>query len=163
MDKNEVIRTMMQDAQETSRFIESKTAIITAIIGAIIFYYLQDIETIIRQIDNFSFLSHILFLLVTLSIIFNIAMLFKVVFPVNNPKSKLPKHFDEYPNIYLTNDHLNSKNPQLEDYQNSIKSDSDISKALELEYAKTSLIRNNKLFFFKSLAIGAIILVILTK
>lgn len=162
MDKNEIFNGMIQDAQETSRFIESKTAIITAIIGAILFYYLQDIEQIITNFANFSLLNYTFFSLVIILLIFNISILFKIVFPINNPKSKLPEYFSDFPNIYLTNYHLDSLNPKLEDYKNSIKSDLDLSKALELEYAKTSYIRNNKLYLFKILAIGTIVQVLIT-
>jgi hypothetical protein len=160
MDKNDILNNLIQDNQENSRFIESKTAIITAIIGAILIYYLQDIDNIIKNFYSFSKINYCLFFLVFLSTTFNVFILFKIIFPVDNPKSKIPDQYKDYPNLYLSKEHLNKANPNLTEFQNSFDNDVNTEKAMELEYVKTSYIRNCKLSSFRILIFGVLIQVI---
>lgn len=161
MDKNDILNNLIQDNQENSRFIESKTAIITAIIGAILIFYLQDIEKIVKYFCSFSKVNYFLFFLVFLSTFYNVFLLIKIIFPVNNPKSKIPDFYKEYPNLYLSKIHLNKKNPNLTEFQESFTSDLNTEKAIELEYVKTSYIRNVKLSNYRILIFGVMLQVIL--
>jgi hypothetical protein len=161
MDKNDILNNLIQDNQENSRFIESKTGIITAIIGAILIYYLQDIENIIKYFCLFSKVNYFFFFLVFLSTAYNVCLLFKIIFPADNPKSKIPEHYNEYPNLYLSKKHLNKANPNLTEFQDSFSNDSNTEKAIELEYVKTSHIRNSKLSSYRILIFGVLFQVIL--
>lgn len=161
MDKKDIFNNLTQDAQENSRFIESKTAIIAAIIGAILIYYLQGIEKAIKYYDSFSCINYWFFFLLMLCTGVNIFILFKIIFPLDNPKSKIPAQYNDFPNLYLSKTNLDIKSPDLCDFQESFTSDSKLENAMELEYVKTSYIRNKKLSLFKRLVIGLFFQVIL--
>src|SRR5690606_5652343 len=161
MDKKEILNSLIQDTQENSRFIESKTAIITAVIGAILIYYLQDVENIIKYFCSFSKVNYLFFFLVIISTVFNVFFLFRIIFPVDNPKSKIPNHYNEFPNLYLSKEHLNKVNSNLSEFQDSFNNESNTEKALELEYVKTSYIRNSKLSSYRILIFGVLIQVVL--
>ncbi|WP_456376043.1 hypothetical protein [Lutibacter sp.] len=161
MDKKDILNSLIQDTQENSRFIESKTAIITAIIGAILIYYLQDIENIIKYFCSFSRVNYFFLFLVIISTAFNVCFLFKIIFPTDNPKSKIPDNYKDFPNLYLSKEHLNTANPNLIEFQDSFSNDLNTEKAMELEYVKTSYIRNSKLSSYRILIFGVLIQVIL--
>ena len=161
MDKKDSLNSLIQDAQENSRFIEAKTAIITAIIGAILIYYLQDIENIMKTFYLFSKVNYFFFFLVIISTVFNVYFLFKIIFPADNPKSKVPDKFSDFPNLYLSKKHLNITNPNLFEFEDSFVTNLNKEKAMELEYVKTSYIRNSKLSSYRILIIGVLIQVIL--
>lgn len=161
MDKKEIFNNLTQDAQENLRFIESKTAIITAVIGAILIYYLQGIEKTIKYYDSFSCINYCFFFLLMVCLGVNIFILINIISPIDNPMSKIPSQYTDYPNLYLSKANLDLKSPDLDDFQESFESDSKLENALELEYIKTSYIRNKKLSLFKKLVIGLFIQVIL--
>src|SRR5690606_4626920 len=85
---------------------------------------------------------------------------YKVITPLNNPKKLLPSEYYNYPNIYLSFDDLNKKKSNLSEYQNIFTNENNIEKIIELEYLKTSLIRNEKLHNFKKLTKAIILLII---
>lgn len=157
MNKIDILKDLIQDTQETIRFIESKTSIIIAIIGAILIYYLQDINNIIKYFYSFSCANYFFFILVLISNIFNVFILFKLIFPLNNPISKIPSLYNKFPNLYLSKENLNPPKPKLKSFHESFSDDLNIEKALELEYIKTSYIRNIKLNLYKILVVGVLI------
>lgn len=161
MNNKDIFNSLIQDTQETSRFIESKTAIITTIIGVILIYYVQDIENILKYCSSFSFINYCFFILLIISFVFNLYILFKIIFPRDNPVLKIPKDYSKYPNLYLSKSHLNIENPNLVEFQNALSSDKNTEKAMELEYVKTSYIRNEKLYYYKILVGGVFIQVLL--
>ncbi|HRP90428.1 MAG TPA: hypothetical protein PKX92_10355 [Edaphocola sp.] len=161
MDKKDILYNFIQDNQENIRFIESKTAIITAIIGAVIVYYLQGIEKFIKYFEQISCCNIIVLILVITSTIISCYYLFKVILPISNPKSKLPSEYHSYPNIYLSEKKLNINNSDLTEYRSVFENEKSIENSIELEYLKTSLIRNEKLKNFKRLSISIIVLILL--
>lgn len=154
MNKKDILNSLIQDTQENSRFIESKTAIITAIIGAILVYYLQDIENIIKYFCSFSLANYLFFILVIMLTIFNVVILIKIISPIDNPKSKIPEEYKDFPNFYLSKDKIGIQNPNLTEFKEAFTNELNIEKAIELEYVKTSYIRNNKLSHYKILIYG---------
>jgi len=156
MNKKDILNSLIQDTQESSRFIESKTAIITAIIGAILVYYLQDTENIIKYSCSFTFANYLFFILVLITTIFNVFILIKIISPIDNPKSKIPEEYREFPNLYLSKDTISIDNPNLSEFKEAFSNELNTEKAIELEYIKTSYIRNNKLSHYKILVLGII-------
>lgn len=161
MDKKEILYNFTQDNQANIRFIESKTTIITAIIGAIVIYYLQKIGNFITNLEDLSCINLILLFTVTVVIIISCFYLFMVIMPISNPKLKLPNQYHSYPNLYLSSEKLNKDTSDLSEYQIVFENENNMEQSIELEYLKTSLIRNEKLLNFKKLTISIIILVIL--
>lgn len=161
MNNKEVLNSLIQDAQTNSRFIESKTAIIFTIIGAMLIYYLQDIENIIKYYSFFSCLNLDLFILGILCTLTNVFFLFKLIYPMDNPLSKVPQKYIDYPNLYISKTDTRSEKSELEHFETSLSNDKNIEKALILEYIKTSNIRNNKLHYYKKLVFGITIQIIL--
>lgn len=154
MDKQGTIFSLIQDTQENARFIESKTGIIAAIIGAILVYYIQDIKNIIKHFDSFSGSNYAFFFLVILSTLLNVYFLFKIIFPISNPVAKIAKKYMAYPNIYLTRSKINVKNKDVAALTDILCNKNKLEQALELEYVKISHIRNSKLLLYKALVIG---------
>ena len=126
MNKKELLYNFTQDNQEIIRFIESKTAIITAIIGAIIIYYLQIIDKFIKYFEVLSCWNTIFLFLVIISTIVSCYYLFKVIFPLSNPKHKLPAEYHLYPNIYLSEQKLNKNKLDLEEFKQVFKNEKSI-------------------------------------
>ena len=96
-----------------------------------------------------------------LSLNCGVFFLFKIIFPADNPKSKIPDIYQDFPNLYLSKEHLNIAHPNLTEFKNSFLNALHTEKAMELEYVKTSYIRNNKLSSYRLLFFGVLIQVIL--
>ena len=161
MDKIEILNNYTLDNQENIRFVESKTAFLTAILGAIIIYYLQGIENITKYYYQFSNINLFFFYLLVVIVIVSIYFLIKVIYPKSNPILNLPSTYKDYPNLYLSREKLNNKKSDLNDYQKVFKNDKNTFDAVELEFLKTSYIRNEKLFNFKIVFILTTIIVII--
>lgn len=161
MKKIEILNTLREDTQENIRFIESKTTIIIAIIGAILVYLLDNLSELTCNFTKYNCIFNIVFFLLIINIIICSFFLFKTIYPISNPKSYLPKEYENYPNLYLSDLNTTNGNPSLDSYNKAISNEDNLELAIELEYLKTSVIRNEKLENFKKLIISIFSLVVI--
>ncbi len=158
MDKKDLLITLIQDTQEASRFTETKTVVIVSILGGIVVNYISDIDEILKNFNTFSCCNYILVTLVLLCLVVNIYFLAKIIVPIANPVDKLAVELNKYPNLFISDENINNNN--FSDYKKALKN-KNILNSLQLEYIKVSLIRNNKIKFYKKLIVGSIIQVVL--
>jgi len=92
-------------------------------------------------------------ILIALSIIF----IAKIIYPVNNPVNKIPEPYANYPNIYQGKNAKLNSSLVVNKFDLALETEDNINKVLELEYLKTSYVRNVKANHFKTLVIICIL------
>lgn len=148
MEKNEkktdVLLSLLQDVQENNRFIDSKVGVIIILLTGIVTLFISDVENFIIHFDKYSCILKTLFFLSLGSIVTSIFFIAKIIFPVNNPIHKIPEPYKSYPNIYQGKNKPFDTKLIVNDFDNGLANAENINKMLELEYLKTSFIRNVK-------------------
>ena len=147
------------DAQELIRFTDSKTAIATSIIAAIIVGIYSTLEKLIVLFHYFSYFTTTFLGFTIILLIVSIWIIIKIIKPVNNPKSNLDinDNTDFKVKFYLPcnkykfwypiiNSNKNKLMENFEIYLSNMKSvkDEEIVKILTFELFKVSYIRNIK-------------------
>jgi hypothetical protein len=160
MEKNEkktdVLLSLLQDVQENIRFIDSKVGVVIILLTGIVVLFISDVENFITYFDKYSFLLKSLFFLSLGGIVISIYFIAKIILPVNNPVDKIPEPYKSYPNIYQGKNKTFDTNLIVNKFDEGLTSDENINKVLELEYLKTSFIRNVKTKNFNRLIIVCI-------
>ncbi len=167
MEKNEkktdVLLSLLQDVQENIRFIDSKVGVVIILLTGIVALFISDVDNFITYFDRYSFLLKSLFFLSFGGIVLSIFFIAKIILPVNNPVEKIPEPYKSYPNIYQGKNKSFDKSLIVNKFDEGLISDENINKVLELEYLKTSFIRNvktknfNKLIFVSIFALAFVV------
>lgn len=137
-------RELINENQESIKFLESKVAFITVLTGAMTASIIEKLEIIFERYSSYSLVYKISLALLIIFISICIYLIIKIVLPKQNPIENLPEPYKSYHNIYL--DKITDDN-QLEiprNYEDIFKSLKTLSKSLELEFLKLSYIRNYK-------------------
>lgn len=151
--KIDVILSLLQDVQENIRFIESKVGVVIILLTGIVALFVTDAVNFIMYFDKYSCLLKFVFFVSLGGIIISIFLIAKVILPVNNPVDKIPNPYRSYPNIYQGKNKKCDTSLIVNNFDEALKSVENINKVLELEYLKTSFIRNVKTKNFKELII----------
>jgi len=153
-DKNiEVLLSLLQDIQETIRFIESKVGVLIILLSGIVALYINEVSSLITYFENFSCFLKILFSINAIGIIICFYYVARIILPVQNPQDKIPEPYKNYPNIYQAKNDFKNKKLIVSNIDEALKDDDSLTKSLELEYFKTSYIRNAKNANFNKLVI----------
>jgi hypothetical protein len=154
--KTDVLLSLLEDAQESIRLIDSKVGVVIILLTGIIALFITDADYFIIYFDKYSLLLKIIVIISAGGIIMSICLIAKIILPYNNPVDKIPKPYRNYPNIYQGK---NSANNRLivNNFDEALVNDENINHALELEYLKTSFIRNAKTKTFNKLVIVCIL------
>jgi hypothetical protein len=158
--KIEVLLALMQDIQETIRFIENKVGIIILLLTGILALYLNIIASFVENFNDYSCFLKIILSCTTLGIISCFTIIARIIIPIQNPQTKIPKPYREYPNIYQSENTKRNRELIVVDFDKATEDVDNLSKSIELEYLKLSFIRNNKNLRFKKLVIAIIITLI---
>lgn len=153
----EVLLALMQDIQETIRFIENKVGVIILLLTGILALYLNLIASLIENFNDYSCFLKLAFICTTIGIISCITIIARIIIPIQNPLTKIPKPYNEYPNIYQSKNSKNNKALVVVDFEKAIDNIDTLSKSIELEYLKISFIRNAKNIRFQKLVIATIV------
>jgi hypothetical protein len=154
--KTDVLLSLLQDVQENTRFIEGKVGVVIILLTGIVALFISNFENIITYFDKYSFFLKSLFFLSLGGIIASIYFIAKIILPVNNPADKIPEPYKSYPNIYQGKNMTFDTNLIVNKFDEGLTSLENINKVLELEYLKTSFIRNVKTKNFNRLIIVCI-------
>jgi hypothetical protein len=158
--KIEVLLALMQDIQETIRFIENKVGIIILLLTGILALYLNIIASFVENFNDYSCFLKIILSCTTLGIISCFTIIARIIIPIQNPQTKIPKPYREYPNIYQSENTKRNRELIVVDFDKATEDVDNLSKSIELEYLKLSFIRNIKNLRFKKLVIAIIITLI---
>jgi len=158
--KIEVLLSLLQDTQETIRFIEGKVGILVILLTGIVALYISELSSIIEHFNNYSTFLLVMFIANTIGIIACFYYVARVIFPIQNQQDKIPMPYRNYPNIYQAT--IDKAELFVSETFNETLSDFDKQcQSLELEYLKTSFIRNLKDIRFKKLFIAVILTTLL--
>lgn len=159
--KIEFLYNAISDAQDLIKYIESKTAIIIAILTGYIATFFFSIEIIIKYDEYWSWAFWICFLTFIISLSITLWIVGRLVFPIRNPIANININSSQITNIqyYIANNlydskwaflFFNSKKNKLEkDYSTYLTeigsmSDEILIQSLSQELLKISYIRNIK-------------------
>jgi len=155
--KIEVLLALIQDIQETIRFIENKVGIIILLLTGIIALYLNIIASLIENFNDYSCILKLTLICTTIGIISCFTIIARIIIPIQNPQTKIPQPYNEYPNIYQSKNSKRNKALVVVDFEKATDNIDSLSNSIELEYLKISFIRNLKNIRFKKLVIATII------
>lgn len=137
-------RELINENQESIKFLESKVAFITILIGAMIASIFERLDIIFERFNSYSDVYKISFALLIILISICIYLIIKIVFPKQNPIDNIPEPYKSYQNIYLDKITDDNKLEIPTNYSNIFNSLNTLSKSFELEFLKLSYIRNYK-------------------
>jgi|GEM_PF-7023531 hypothetical protein len=157
--KIEILLSLLQDTQETIRFIDGKVGVLVILLTGIIALYVSELSSIIEYFNSYSVFLLMFFIVNTIGIIVCFYYVARVIFPIKNPQSKIPTPYRNYPNIYQAT--LDKKGLIVLDFDDTLRNINKQSQTLEFEYLKISLIRNLKNARLKRLFIAIILTALL--
>lgn len=142
---------LINDSQESIRFLESKVGFMTILIGAMIASVVERLDMIFEKYISFSVIYKISFILLIFLILICFYLIIKIIFPKQNPIENIPEPYKSYNNIYLDKITKEDKLEITNKYKEAFDSLKLFSNSLELEFLKLSYIRNLKNKYIKIL------------
>lgn len=154
--KTDAFVLLIQDTQETIRFIETKLGFVTLVISGITGFFIKEVDIYLKDFITKGFLYQLILILCIILMIISYVLIYLCIKPIKNPKKNLPNKYQDYPNLFLGR---NRKGKLIIDtcYSDSFINVRNINKSLELEYLKLSFIRNRKLKYFNYAIIGVLL------
>jgi len=153
--KIEILLSLLQDTQETIRFIDGKVGVLVILLTGIVALYVSELSLIIEHFCGYSIFLLVIFIANTTGIITCFYYVARVIFPIENPQSKIPVPYRNYPNIYQAT--LDKTGLVVSAFNEALSDLNKQCQSLELEYLKISFIRNFKNVRFKKLFIAIIL------